>query len=89
MAAKKTFALRLDPVDANSIEEICSKNEIAAPRFLEKAVKEAIAREMRYLKGKEECRNALIAFLETGEVVDEDEMEKSIAEKLKSLGMEP
>lgn len=43
---------------------------------------------MKNPKEKEECRQALIGYLETSEVIEEDEMENFIIERLKAKGVE-
>lgn len=88
MTPKKAYALRLEPADAERFDEICARNRIKAQQALEQAAREYIAREMRYLKGKEECRAALHAYLQTGETIEEDEMERFVAERLRSNGVE-
>jgi predicted transcriptional regulator len=88
VTTKKAYAVRLEGPDREIFEEICSKKDITSQRAIEEALKEYIYREQRYLKGKEECLTALQEYLETGDVIDEDEMDRFIADKLKSAGVE-
>lgn len=87
MAAKKAYALRLDAADAEAFDNICAKKNIGPQRALEEAAKEYMHREQRYLKSKEECRTALLEYIEKGEVIDEDEMDRFVNDRLKSKGL--
>ena len=88
MATKKSFSLRLNESDAEVLDEICTQRQIGSQRALEEAAKEYLQRELRYLKGKEECRSALLDYLDNGEVINESEMEMFVQEKLRSKGIE-
>jgi predicted transcriptional regulator len=84
---KKTFAVRLDDSIAEALEAVCEKQGKKNQQVLEEAAIEYVNRELRYLKGKEECRKALGKYLETGEVIDEDDMEDFVKEKLNAKGV--
>ena len=87
MSPRKAYGLRLDEADAELFDEICAIKHIGPQRALEEAAKEYMRREQRYLKGKEECRNALMEYIDKGEVIDEPEMDRFVADKLKAKGV--
>ena len=88
MAGKKALSVRLNDEDREDLKMICEHEGRNEQWFLAQSAKEKIHRMKRQILAEERCRNALMIYLENGEVISSEADDKRIDALMLKLGID-
>lgn len=88
MAEKKALSVRLGSEDRATLKMICEHEGRTEQWFLAQSAKEKIQRMKRQILAEERCRNALMTYLNNGEVISTENDDIRIDALMNKLGIE-
>ena len=87
MSDKIALSVRLGSEDREALKMICEHEGRTEQWFLAQSAKEKINRMKRQILAEERCRNALMAYLENGEVMSSEDDDIRIDALMNKLGI--
>lgn len=88
MAEKRALSVRLGSEERATLKMICEHEGRTEQWFLAQSAKEKIQRMKRQILAEERCRNALMTYLENGEVISSENDDMRIDALMNKLGIE-
>jgi ribosome assembly protein YihI (activator of Der GTPase) len=88
MAEKKALSVRLSNEDREDLKMICEREGRTEQWFLAQSAKEKISRMKRQIIAEERCLNALMIYLDNGEVISSEDDDIRVDALMNKLGIE-